>query len=121
MIPAILLLPPLILLLLCFVQRQRPLIVVAAVATNLLLCSQWWWAPVLILGGLLTAAYAFLMLSYAFQPDEGEPLRRRPRRLMEITALALAMASVLLGMRVQEPMQLLEPHSPTAAEWEGEP
>jgi multicomponent Na+:H+ antiporter subunit D len=83
--------------------------------------GQWWWAPVLLVGGLLTAGYVFLMLSYAFQPKEGEPMPRRPRPLMELTALALALASILIGLRVEEPMRLLDLHRTVAIAGEVQP
>lgn len=78
--------------------------------------GQWWWAPVLVLGGLLTAGYAFLMLSYAFQPKGGESTVRRAPAVMEYTALALAVTSIAIGFRVEEPMRLLDgQESPPAA------
>jgi multicomponent Na+:H+ antiporter subunit D len=73
--------------------------------------GQWWWVPVLIVGGLLTASYAFVVLSGTFQLAGGEPLARRPRRIMEITALVLSLASFFAGLRVDESMQLLAPET----------
>jgi multicomponent Na+:H+ antiporter subunit D len=69
--------------------------------------GQWWWIPVLIAGGLLTAGYAFLMLAYAFQPRRDVPGLRRPPRLLELSALVLALTAFLIGLRVEEPMRLL--------------
>jgi multicomponent Na+:H+ antiporter subunit D len=71
--------------------------------------GQWWWAPVLVAGSLLTAGYTFIMLSRAFQPQQHvAPLRAAPRT-MQVAALALALAALAIGMRVEEPMQLLAP------------
>jgi multicomponent Na+:H+ antiporter subunit D len=69
--------------------------------------GQWWWVPVIVLGGLLTAGYVFLMLSYAFTPAS-EPARIRPVPLtMEVVALALAALSILLGFTAEELTALL--------------
>lgn len=59
--------------------------------------GQWWWGLVPLGGGLLTAAYVFTILQPAFKP--GRPSRQPapvPRRL-ELTCLALAMASIGVG------------------------
>ncbi len=82
--------------------------------------GQWWWAPVLLAGSLLTAAYAFLILSYAFQAKVGFATVRKPPVLMEATVLALAAASVLMGLRVSEPMQLLGQTDEVRMEWNPE-
>lgn len=59
--------------------------------------GQWWWAAVLILGGLLTAAYVFRVVGYAFtQATVTHEARLVPAR-MEWTAMLLALAAVLLG------------------------
>jgi formate hydrogenlyase subunit 3/multisubunit Na+/H+ antiporter MnhD subunit len=64
-----------------------------------LLSGQWWWLPVLLLGGLLTAAYVVRALGATTNPDGAEvrPLRPVPRR-MEVTALSVAALAVLLGV-----------------------
>jgi multicomponent Na+:H+ antiporter subunit D len=69
--------------------------------------GQWWWAPVLLLGGLLTAGYVFMMLRYPFIPMEKRLLLRPVPQVMEWTGLALALASVLIGFRMEEPVTLL--------------
>jgi multicomponent Na+:H+ antiporter subunit D len=70
--------------------------------------GQWWWVPVIVLGGLLTAGYVFLMLSYAFTPAvEPTELRSVPRT-MELTALLLAMLSIMVGFGAQELIMLLQ-------------
>jgi len=75
--------------------------------------GQWWWVLVLALGALLTSGYCFLMLSYAFRPPRPDvpPLKPVPQ-LMEIAPLALALAAVLIGLRVEEVMTLATPSEP---------
>jgi multicomponent Na+:H+ antiporter subunit D len=60
--------------------------------------GQWWWVAVMIAGGLLTAAYVFKVLRRAFLPEaEGDRVTRVPR-MLEFSAFALALASILLGL-----------------------
>jgi len=60
--------------------------------------GQWWWIAVMIVGGLLTAAYVFKVLRRAFLPvAEGDRVTAVPRAL-EFSAFALALASILLGL-----------------------
>jgi len=69
--------------------------------------GQWWWALVLLIGGLLAAAYVFAVLRFAFdQRDEPEAVAE-PTRSSEWAALSLALCSILLGLWLQEPMRLL--------------
>jgi hypothetical protein len=61
--------------------------------------AQWWWALVLLAGGLLTAAYLFAVLSRALRvPAAPLRLREPVARSREMATLALALASVLLGL-----------------------
>lgn len=82
--------------------------------------GQWWWLPVFVLGSLLTAAYVFLMVRFTFRPAsraEAAPLAPVPV-LMQYCALALALGSAVLGMRLTEPLELLyigAPFTPTPA------
>ena len=70
--------------------------------------GQWWWALILILGGLLTAAYVFKVVGYAFtQAEVTHEARGVPAR-MEWTALVLALAAVLLGLFTPWPLALLD-------------
>jgi len=70
--------------------------------------GQWWWALVLILGGLLAAAYVFKVVGYAFtQAEVTHEASAVPAR-MEWTALALALAAVLLGLFTPWPLALLD-------------
>ncbi len=70
--------------------------------------GQWWWAPVIVLGGLLTAAYVFKILAYTFVPSQGDAVRLQPVSLaMTFVPLALAMLCVLIGFRADEVILLL--------------
>jgi len=71
--------------------------------------GQWWWIPPLLGGGLLTAAYAFRLLSYAFRTGGRVPPMRPVPLGMEMMTLSLALVAILIGLRVQEPMRLIEP------------
>lgn len=67
----------------------------------------WLWVGVVIVGGLLAAGYVFRVLRLAFlQPPEDASVTPTPRSMAWI-ALALAAASVLLGLRGVELVTLL--------------
>lgn len=67
----------------------------------------WWLVVVVLAGGLLAAVYVFRVLRQAFLlASASTPLATVPRTL-EWTAFALAAASVLLGLRGVELLQLL--------------
>ena len=69
--------------------------------------GQWWWVAVMIVGGLLTAAYVFKVLRRAFLPAaEGDTVTPVPR-VLEFSAFALALASILLGLFGAPVMDLL--------------
>jgi formate hydrogenlyase subunit 3/multisubunit Na+/H+ antiporter MnhD subunit len=70
--------------------------------------GQWWWALILILGGLLTAAYVFKVVGYAFTRAEVTRETRMVPARMEWTALLLATAAVLLGLFTPWPLALLD-------------
>lgn len=78
--------------------------------------GQWWWAAVLLVGGLLTAAYVGRVLRVLFAdaaPDAREPPALRPvARRTEVTALCLALLAVAAGLRSLEVVRLLEAASP---------
>lgn len=70
--------------------------------------GEWWLVVPIVVGGFLAAAYMFVVVRYAFLPvREGGSTRRVPRTL-EIAAAALALGSLLLGVRAEEPLALLE-------------
>jgi multicomponent Na+:H+ antiporter subunit D len=77
-----------------------------------LLSGQWWWVPVIVPGGLMTAGYVALILRYVFQVADSPPARRPVPRSMEIIALMLAVLSVVIGFRLEEPLELLSIGSP---------
>ena len=70
--------------------------------------GQWWWALILILGGLLTAAYVFKVVGYAFTRAEVTRETRTVPARMEWTALLLATVAVLLGLFTPWPLALLD-------------
>jgi formate hydrogenlyase subunit 3/multisubunit Na+/H+ antiporter MnhD subunit len=70
------------------------LLLSASVATG-----QWWWGVVMLAGGLLTSGYVFLVIARALAaPDEPVKLCAPVARYRELSALALALCSVLLGL-----------------------
>jgi multicomponent Na+:H+ antiporter subunit D len=76
--------------------------------------GQWWWALVMNIGGLLSAAYIFMVLRQTlfFRPVD---VRFYPvPRGMQVAALALALLSLLLGLIGPLPFDLLEIGSPFA-------
>lgn len=67
----------------------------------------WWLVMVVLAGGLLAAVYVFRVLRQAFLlAPPGHTVATVPR-ILEWTAFALAAASVLLGLRGVELMQLV--------------
>jgi formate hydrogenlyase subunit 3/multisubunit Na+/H+ antiporter MnhD subunit len=69
--------------------------------------AQWWWVVVIALGGLLTAAYVFLVLSKALTTTD-EPVAITPvPRASEVIVLALAIVSALLGVAALAPLDLV--------------
>jgi len=74
--------------------------------------GQWWWGIILILGGLLAAAYVFRVIGYAFTPAELTHEAGLVPARMEWIALALALAAIFLGLFSSWPLALLEIGSP---------
>jgi len=74
--------------------------------------GQWWWGIMLIIGGLLTAAYIFKVIGHAFTQAEvpHEPMVV-PKR-MEWVALSLALLAIVLGFLAPLPLALLDIGSP---------
>lgn len=69
--------------------------------------GQWPWAVVIVAGGLATAGNMFRVLRQAFvPPTEGTRWRPLPRS-MELAALALALAALLLGLVTDSVLALL--------------
>src|SRR6056297_1697381 len=68
----------------------------------------WHWALVIVGGGLLTAAYVFRVLGYAFTESSHAREEHAVPRTMEWAALALALAAVSLGFIAPWALSLLE-------------
>jgi NADH:ubiquinone oxidoreductase subunit 5 (subunit L)/multisubunit Na+/H+ antiporter MnhA subunit len=67
--------------------------------------GQWWWTAVLHGGAAFTAGYMVLVLSRVLRrPTEPPALVKRVHRMSELAALALAIASLLLGLAALGPM-----------------
>ncbi|HUG37585.1 MAG TPA: proton-conducting transporter membrane subunit [Candidatus Limnocylindrales bacterium] len=76
--------------------------------------GQWWWAVVMLVGGVLTAGYVFLVLGQELSlagSDHEVELRPVSKR-MEYAAFLLAVAALVLGVRVAEPLALLQIGAP---------
>ncbi len=72
-----------------------------------MMIGHWEIAAVILIGGLMAAVYVFRLLQPAFaQPAEPQPMAPVPRSL-EWVAFGLAAASVLLGLRANELVNLL--------------
>lgn len=69
---------------------------------SILTSGQWWMAIAPVLGGLLTAAYIFKILSSTFVSDQKDTKRNNISFFMEKSALILALLSILLGFRAEE-------------------
>jgi len=74
--------------------------------------GQWWWGVILILGGLLAAAYVFKVVGYAFTQAETLQEVRAVSATMEWAALVLASAAVLLGLFATWPLALMDVGQP---------
>jgi multicomponent Na+:H+ antiporter subunit D len=69
--------------------------------------GMWLWALVLVLGGLMSAAYVFKVVGFAFTRARGEHTACAVPLSMQWVALLLALGSVLLGLIVWPPLALL--------------
>jgi formate hydrogenlyase subunit 3/multisubunit Na+/H+ antiporter MnhD subunit len=65
--------------------------------------GQWWWALVLLVGGLLSAAYVFRIYRASFLADSGLDEFYHPSRRLEAIPMGLALMSLGLGL-VAEPV-----------------
>lgn len=77
--------------------------------------GRWIWVVVLLVGGLLSAAYVVKILNLALMEssseDEGDSFHS-VSPIMEWTAFALAVGAIGLGVWVSAPIELLESASP---------
>jgi formate hydrogenlyase subunit 3/multisubunit Na+/H+ antiporter MnhD subunit len=69
--------------------------------------AQWWWVAVIALGGLLTAAYVFVVLSKAMTTPETPVAVAAVPRSREAIVLALAIFSAVLGVAALAPLELV--------------
>ena len=69
--------------------------------------NQWIWASVMIVGGLLAAAYVFKVIGYAFTRAEASHDARPVPWTMEWAAFSLAAGAIALGLIAPYPMALL--------------
>jgi multicomponent Na+:H+ antiporter subunit D len=72
--------------------------------------GRWPWALVILVGGLLTAGYVFMVLSRSLAPCRPPPQTwpgGRRVRIQELAALTLALVALGLGLRAVEPLDLL--------------
>ncbi|MEQ1779026.1 MAG: proton-conducting transporter membrane subunit [Nitrosomonas sp.] len=69
--------------------------------------GQWGWVVMMILGGLLSAAYVFKVLRQAFLPPVAGIKFKPVIRMLEWPAFLLALISLLLGFRSVEVLNLL--------------
>jgi formate hydrogenlyase subunit 3/multisubunit Na+/H+ antiporter MnhD subunit len=71
--------------------------------------GQWGWAAVIVGGGLLAAAYVFRVLRPAFARQVDPPAHWQPvPRALELSALVLAVLSLLLGFIAPLPLALAD-------------
>ncbi|QZA77221.1 hypothetical protein K4H28_13135 [Deefgea tanakiae] len=77
--------------------------------TSALNTGQWWWAAVMLVGGLLTSCYVFMVLVRAMQIVETPvtPKLAVPR-YREAVVLALATFAFLLGLAAFLPIDLIQ-------------
>ncbi len=78
--------------------------------------DQWWWGIILILGGLLSAAWVFKVVGYAFTQSEVPHQARAVPATMEWTALVMAVVAILLGLFAPWPLALMEIGLPFSGE-----
>ena len=74
--------------------------------------GQWIWIVVLVLGGLLAAAYIFKVFRHAFVEGPKRDHFESPPLALELSALTLALASLVLGLAAHHPLEWLRIASP---------
>jgi len=80
------------------------LLMSAALATG-----QWWWALVMLVGGLLTSIYVFMVVVRAMEPAApGWSPKRQVPRYQQMAVLGLALCSFLLGVVVLLPVDVAQ-------------
>ncbi len=81
--------------------------------TSALASGQWVWAVVLLMGGLLTAAYLYRPLAMIFARADAAP--GAVPRSQQAVPLLLAGAAIMLGVASSGPFEFLQIGSPRAA------
>ncbi|MDR5897666.1 proton-conducting transporter membrane subunit [Halomonas vilamensis] len=74
----------------------------------MILTTQWWMVVVLLMGTLLTAAYVFRLFRYSFIDSAPRHEFKRLSPEMDVIALFLALAALMLGLFAYWPLTLLE-------------
>ena len=73
--------------------------------TAALMTGQWWWVAVMVIGGLLTSCYVFVVVMRALVAvDSGNGPKIEIPRYREAVVLALASVSFLLGLAALLPL-----------------
>jgi len=70
--------------------------------------GQWWLVIIIILGSLLAAAYIFKVIGFAFTQSKMSHQTRKVPVQIQWTALALALAAILLGLIAPWPLALMD-------------
>lgn len=71
--------------------------------------GQWWWALVMLLGGLLTSIYVFMVVVRAMEPAApGWSPKKQVPHYQQVVVLALAMCSFLLGIAAFLPVDVAQ-------------
>ena len=77
--------------------------------------AQWWWALAMLIGGLLTSIYVFIVVMHALAPaDVGWTPKRAVPGYQQGVVLALALCSFLLGAAALLPPDLMRVGRPHA-------
>ena len=74
--------------------------------------GQWWWGIVLVGGGLLTGAYVFKVIGFAFTRSDFPYLPTALPKRMEWAALLMAVFAIGLGFLVPWLLAIMDTGSP---------
>ncbi len=80
-----------------------------------ILSGQWWWLVVLLIGGLLSAAYIFKVFRVSFREGPQTDYLATPPRVLDVTAMVLALGAILIGLTAYQPLHWLRLGSPFGA------
>lgn len=72
-----------------------------------LISGQWWWVPVLLLGGLLSAAYVFRVFRQSFVEEGSAEQFNYAPPILEIAPMILALMAVGLGLLASTPLGIM--------------